>query len=52
MMRKLLTVAGIVFVVFFVANNPATAAGAVRSVGAKLAEMGSGFGDFFAHLVS
>jgi hypothetical protein len=52
MVKKVLTWASIAFVVFFIAYRPSSAAQVVKSIGSGLVDIGAGFGDFFARLVS
>ena len=50
MKHKLLSLIGIVFLVYFVVRNPAGAAHTAASIGGGLANVGSAFGDFFTSL--
>ncbi|HEX6499629.1 MAG TPA: hypothetical protein VF054_11440 [Micromonosporaceae bacterium] len=52
MVKKILTWGGIAFLIFFVAYRPQNAASVVKSIGSGLIDVASGFGDFFANLVS
>jgi hypothetical protein len=52
MVKKVLTWALIIFLVFFVVSRPAAAAQAVKSIGNGLLGIGQGFGNFFSSLVS
>jgi hypothetical protein len=52
MLKKLLTWAGVAFLVFFVAFRPDSAAQVFKSVGSAIVDIAQGFGDFFTSLVS
>jgi hypothetical protein len=52
MVKKVLTWALIIFLVFFVVSRPDAAAQAVKSIGNGLLSIGTGFGNFFSSLVS
>ncbi len=52
MLKKGLAAAGIAFLIFFIANQPKTAAGVFRSIGNGVLEIAKGIGDFFISLVS
>jgi hypothetical protein len=47
MAKKFATWAAVVFLIFFVAFNPDTAARLARSAGTLVVNIGKGFGDFF-----
>jgi uncharacterized membrane protein len=49
--KKLLTYAVAAFTIFFVAYRPDAAARVTRLIGALLARIATGFGDFFSSLV-
>ena len=51
MVKKVLTWALIIFLVFFVVSRPDAAAQAVKSIGTGLLNLGDGFGTFFQNLV-
>jgi hypothetical protein len=42
----------VILLIFYVVRNPTGAAAAVKSVGAWIAELAAGIGDFFTRLVS
>lgn len=52
MVKKTLTWAMIIFLVFFVVSRPDMAGNAVKAIGTGLLSIGSGFGGFFHGLVS
>jgi hypothetical protein len=52
MVKKVLTWAGIAFLVFFVATRPEGAADVFKSIGGGLVEVANGFGNFFSSLVA
>jgi hypothetical protein len=52
MVKKVLTWALVIFLVFFVVSRPSAAAQVVRSIGNGLLNIGQGFGAFFSNLVS
>ena len=52
MLKKLLTYGGIAFLIFFIAFRPESAADVFKSIGASIADIAEGFGDFFTSLVA
>jgi hypothetical protein len=50
--KKILTWAGIAFVIFFVAFRPGAAADVVKTLGNTAIDIFHGLGDFFSSLVS
>lgn len=52
MIKKIFTWGGIAFLVFFVAYRPQSAANVFRALGGGIVDIGSGFSEFFAKLVS
>jgi hypothetical protein len=52
MLKKVLTWAVVIFLIYFVVTRPASAAGLVKSLGNWLVQMGRGFGDFISRVVS
>ena len=52
MVKKVLTWALVIFLIFFVVSRPASAAQVVKSIGNGLLSIGTGFGNFFSNLVS
>jgi hypothetical protein len=52
MVKKVLTWAGVAFLVFFIAYRPSEAAAVFTSLGHGLLDVASGFGDFFSNLVA
>lgn len=52
MPKKVLTWGGIAFLIFFVAYRPTEAANVFKTIGGSIVDIGSGFSDFFAGLVS
>jgi hypothetical protein len=52
MVKKVLTWALVIFLVFFVVSRPTAAAQVVKSIGNGLLNIGQGFGAFFQNLVS
>lgn len=52
MIRKVVGWAVVAFLVFFVAYRPASAASATKLIGSGLADIATGFSDFFTRLVS
>jgi hypothetical protein len=52
MLKKVLTWALVIFLVYFVVTNPGAAAAVVRSIGNWLVDMAHGFGDFLSRVVS
>jgi preprotein translocase subunit SecG len=52
MLKKVLTWALVIFVVYFVVTRPGSAAGLVKSAGNGLVALGRGFGDFLSRVVS
>ena len=52
MLKKTLTYAAGVFLVWFVAYRPDAASKVVRGIGGLIARLGTGFGDFFTRLIS
>ncbi|RZU73116.1 hypothetical protein EV384_1513 [Micromonospora kangleipakensis] len=51
-MKKVLTWAGIAFLIFFVAYRPSSAADVFKSLGGGIMDIAQGFGDFFTSLVA
>jgi hypothetical protein len=51
MLKKVVGWLVVIFLVLFIASNPAGAARMTRSLGADLSHIASGFGDFFSRLV-
>ncbi len=52
MVKKVLTWAGIAFLIFFVAYRPNSAADVFKSLGGGIVDIAQGFGDFFTSLVA
>ncbi|GAA2706232.1 hypothetical protein ACFY2R_02195 [Micromonospora olivasterospora] len=52
MVKKVLTWAGIAFLIFFVAYRPNSAADVFKSIGGGIMDIAQGFGDFFTSLVA
>ena len=52
MVKKVLTWAGIAFLIFFVAYRPNSAAAVFKSLGGGIMDIAQGFGDFFTNLVA
>lgn len=52
MVKKLLTWAGIAFLIFFIAFRPNSAADVFKSLGGGIMDIAQGFGDFFTSLVA
>jgi hypothetical protein len=52
MLKKVLTWALVIFLVYFVVTKPAAAAGLVKTIGSWLVDMAHGFGDFISRVVS
>jgi hypothetical protein len=52
MVKKVLTWAGIAFLVFFVAYRPNSAADVFKSLGGGIVDIAEGFGDFFTSIVA
>ena len=52
MVKKVLTWAGIAFLIFFVAYRPNSAADVFKSIGGSIMDIAQGFGDFFTSLVA
>ena len=52
MLKKVLTWALVIFLVYFVVTRPAAAAGMVKAAGSWLVDMAHGFGDFISRVVS
>lgn len=52
MVKKVLTWAGIAFLIFFVAYRPESAADVFKSLGSGIITIAQGFGDFFTSLVA
>jgi hypothetical protein len=52
MLKKVLTWALVIFLVYFVVSKPAAAAGMVKTLGNWLVDMAHGFGDFISRVVS
>ncbi len=50
--KKVLTWAGIAFLIFFIAYRPTAAADVAGSLGDVLRDIASGFGNFFTNLVA
>jgi hypothetical protein len=52
MVKKVLTWAGIAFLIFFVAYRPNSAADVFKSIGGSIMDIAQGFGDFFTSLIA
>jgi hypothetical protein len=52
MVKKLFIWGGVVFLILFIAYNPAAAAEVFRALGRGLVDMAQGFGDFFSNLAT
>jgi hypothetical protein len=52
MVKKVLTYGSILFLIFFVAYRPQSAAQVFKAIGGGIMHIATGFGDFFAALVS
>ncbi|MCW6007535.1 hypothetical protein K1W54_23745 [Micromonospora sp. CPCC 205371] len=52
MVKKVLTWGGIAFLIFFIAYNPGSAADVFQSLGNTVADIASGFGQFFTDLIA
>jgi hypothetical protein len=52
MVKKVLTWAGVAFLIFFIAFRPNSAADVVKSLGGGIMDIAQGFGDFFTNLVA
>ncbi|GEM_PF-585393 len=52
MLKKGLAAAGIAFLIFFIANQPTTAAGVFRSIGNGVLDIARGIGNFFITLIN
>ncbi|GGK30425.1 hypothetical protein GCM10010124_24020 [Pilimelia terevasa] len=52
MVRKVLTWGGLAFLLFFVAFRPESAANVFRAIGAGIADVAQGLGEFFTNLVA
>jgi hypothetical protein len=52
MVKKICTWGCVLFLIFFIAFRPASAAEVFKSVGAGIMDIATGFGDFFANLVA
>jgi hypothetical protein len=52
MVKKVLTWAGLAFLIFFIAYRPNSAADVFKSLGGGIMDMAQGFGDFFTNLVA
>jgi hypothetical protein len=50
-LKKTLQYAFIIFIVWFIAFRPDAAARVARGIGALIAHLGTGFGDFFTRVV-
>ncbi|MEV6922991.1 hypothetical protein AB0M46_00555 [Dactylosporangium sp. NPDC051485] len=50
-LKKTLQWSAIVFIVWFVAYRPDAAAKVIRGIGDIIAQLGTGFGDFFSRLI-
>lgn len=51
-MKKFLSIAIVVFVIFFIAYKPSAAATVVRTIGGGIVNILTGVGSFFSNLVS
>jgi hypothetical protein len=52
MIKKVLTWGGIAFLIFFIAYRPSSAADVFSSIGTTVADIATGFGDFFTDLIA
>jgi hypothetical protein len=52
MLKKVLTWALVIFLIYFVISQPTAAANMTKSIGTWLVDMGRGFGDFMQKVVS
>lgn len=52
MVKKILTWAGVAFLIFFIAYRPQSAATVFKSVGGAIVDIAEGFGDFFTRLLA
>ncbi|WP_208814281.1 hypothetical protein [Micromonospora echinofusca] len=52
MVKKVLTWAGLAFLIFFIAFRPDSAADVFKSLGGGIVDIAQGFGDFFTNLVA
>lgn len=52
MVKKVLTWAGVAFLIFFIAMRPNSAADVFKSLGGGIMDIAQGFGDFFTNLVA
>lgn len=52
MVKKVLTWAGIAFLIFFVAYRPNSAADVFKSLGGGLVDIAQGFGEFVTNIVA
>ena len=52
MLKKVLTWALVIFLVYFVVTRPGSAAAMVKSVGTWIVDLGKGFGDFLSRVAS
>ena len=52
MVKKVLTWAGIAFLIFFIAKRPNSAAAVFKALGGGIMDVAQGFGDFFTSLVA
>jgi hypothetical protein len=52
MIKKVLTWAGIAFLVFFIAYRPDSAGDVVKSLASTVADIAQGFGDFFTGVIA
>lgn len=52
MVKKVLTWAGVAFLIFFIAFRPESAADVVKTLAGGVVDIAQGFGDFFTSLVA
>jgi hypothetical protein len=51
-MKRILSWSAVVFLVFFIAYRPQSAAQVAKSIGSAIMDLANGFGDFVTQLVS
>lgn len=51
MVKKVLTIGAVVFVIFFIAYRPTSAATVAKTIGGGIVDILSGVGNFFSNLV-
>lgn len=52
MVKKVLTWAGVAFLIFFIAYRPSSAADVFKSLGGGIVDIAQGFSNFFTNLVA